>query len=85
MLRIISSIYATEAIHYAIFRDSLTGVTGFNSGDGKLVVPDLTEGQRESRRVMPDRATSSASDLPTCSVIRPSSPANAGALRRSAP
>jgi len=48
VLRIVSSIYATEAIHYAIFRDSLTGVPGFDSGDGKLMIPNLTEGRRQS-------------------------------------
>jgi hypothetical protein len=89
VLRIVSSIYATEAIHYAIFRDSLTGVTGFNSGDGKLVIPDLTEGKHQSSRVMPRPCDFLSRDLPRCSVIRPSSLAKAGAqaaaaaLRRS--
>ena len=79
MLRIVSSIYATEAIHYAIFRDSLTGVTAFSSGDGKLVVPDLTEDANGSSHVMPKRCDFLDKRLPTCSVIRPSSPAKAGA------
>jgi Ferritin-like domain len=80
VLRIVSSIYATEAIHYAIFRDSLTGVTAFRSGNGKLVVPDLTEGKEESAHVMPKRCDFLDKSFPTCSVIRPSSPANAGAV-----
>ena len=81
VLRIVSSIYATEAIHYAIFRDSLGGVTAFTSGDGKLVVPDLTEGQNESSHVFPKRCDFLDKSLKTtCSVIRPSSPANAGAV-----
>ena len=81
VLRIVSSIYATEAIHYAIFRDSLGGVTAFTSGDGKLVVPDLTEGQNELSHVFPKRCDFLDKSLkPTCSVIRPSSPANAGAV-----
>jgi hypothetical protein len=79
VLRIVSSIYATEAIHYAIFRDSLTGVTGFDSGDGTLVIPDLTEGQNESNRVMPRPCDFLSLDLPRCSVIRPSSLDKAGA------
>ena len=33
VLRIVSSIYATEAVHYAIFRDSLNGITAFQNGD----------------------------------------------------
>ena len=80
VLRIVSSIYATEAIHYAIFRDALGGVTAFNSGDGKLVVPNLTDGDNKSGRVMPRPCEFLRADLPPCSVIRPSSQAKAGAL-----
>lgn len=79
VLRIVSSIYATEAIHYAIFRDSLTGVTGFDSGDGTLVIPNLTEGRHESNRVMPRPCDFLRRGLPKCAVIRPSSTALAGA------
>jgi hypothetical protein len=79
VLRIVSSIYAVEAVHYAIFRGSLEGVPAFRSGDGKLVVPDLTEGQRGSANTMPKRCTFLDPRPPTCSVIRPSSTANAGA------
>jgi ferritin-like protein len=79
VLRIVSSIYATEAIHYAIFRDSLGGVTAFRSGDGKLVVPDLTEGKHGSSHVMPKRCDFLDKRFPTCSVIRPSSQSKAGA------
>jgi hypothetical protein len=79
VLRILGSIYATEAIHYAVFRDSLEGIRGFDSGDGKLVIPNLTEGRRESRRVMPRPCDFLRTDLPKCSVIRPTAPANAGA------
>ena len=32
VLRIVSSIYATEAVHYAIFRNSLNGITAFQNG-----------------------------------------------------
>ena len=73
VLRIVSSIYATEAVHYAIFRDSLNGITAFQNGDGKLVVPDLTEGKEGSSHVFPKRCTFLSEQLPTCSVIRPSS------------
>jgi hypothetical protein len=78
--RIVSSIYATEAIHYAVFRQSLEGITGFDSGDGKLRIPNLTGGRRESRRVMPRPCDFLRRDLPKCSVIRPSLTANAGAV-----
>ena len=56
VLRIVSSIYATEAVHYAIFRDSLNGITAFQNG-AKLVVPDLTEGRQGSSHVFPKRCT----------------------------
>ena len=77
--RIVSSIYATEAIHFAVFRQSLEGITGFTSGDGQLLIPDLTNGRHGSRRVMPRPCDFLRQELPRCSVIRPSSPANAGA------
>jgi hypothetical protein len=78
VLRIVSSIYATEAIHYAIFRDSLNGITAFHNG-ANLVVPDLTEGRQGSSHVFPKRCRFLSDKLPTCSVIRPSSTALAGA------
>jgi hypothetical protein len=80
VLRIVGSIYATEAIHYAIFEDTFGGITAVKNGDGTLVIPDLTAGQHESEHVMPKRCTFFRSDLPTCSVIRPSSTENAGAV-----
>jgi hypothetical protein len=78
VLRIVSSIYATEAVHYAIFRDSLNGITEFQNGTN-LVVPDLTEGRQGSSHVFPRRCTFLSEQLPTCSVIRPSSTRLAGA------
>lgn len=78
--RIVSSIYATEAIHFAVFRQSLEGITGFNSDDGRLAIPNLTQGRRESRRVMPRPCDFLRRNLPKCSVIRPSATANAGAV-----
>jgi hypothetical protein len=80
VLRIVGSIYATEAIHYAIFEDSLGGVSAFHNSAGTLVVPDLTEGKLGSSHVMPKRCTFFRRSLPTCSVIRPSSTENAGAV-----
>lgn len=79
-LRIVGSIYATEAIHYAIFEDTFGGITAFQNGAGTLVVPDLTEGKHGSAHVMPKRCVFFDRDLPTCSVIRPSATANAGAI-----
>jgi hypothetical protein len=80
VLRIVGSIYATEAIHYAIFEDTFGGITAFHNADGTLVVPDLTEGKHGSEHVMPKRCTFFDRSLPTCSVIRPSATANAGAI-----
>jgi len=79
VLRIVGSIYATEAIHYAIFEDTFGGITAFNNGRGTLVVPDLTGGRLESEHVMPKRCAFLSRRLPTCSVIRPSSTELAGA------
>ena len=80
VLRIVGSIYATEAIHYAIFEDTFGGITAFQNASGTLVVPDLTEGKHDSEHVMPKRCVFLRRDLPTCSVIRPSSTENGGAL-----
>jgi hypothetical protein len=79
VLRIVGSIYATEAIHYAIFEDTFGGISAFSNGQGTLEVPDLTEGGHESEHVMPKRCTFLRTNLPTCSVIRPSSTELAGA------
>jgi hypothetical protein len=80
VMRITSSIYATEAIHYAVFRQSLEGVMGVSRADGKLAIPDLRGGKRGSFRVMPLRTRFLDPKFPTCSVIRPSLTANAGAV-----
>lgn len=80
VLRIVGSIYATEAIHYAIFEDTFGGIKAFRNADGTLVVPDLTEGKHGSEHVMPKRCAFLDLSLPTCSVIRPSATANAGAI-----
>jgi hypothetical protein len=80
VLRIVGSIYATEAIHYAIFEDTFGGISAFSNSAGTLVIPDLTEGKHGSAHVMPKRCTFFRRDLPTCSVIRPSSTELAGAV-----
>jgi len=80
VLRIVGSIYATEAIHYAIFEDTFGGITAFEDASGKLVIPDLTEEKHDSSHVMPRRCAFLDLQLPTCSVIRPSATANAGAI-----
>jgi len=80
VLRIVGSIYATEAIHYAIFEDTFGGIKAFKNEDGTLIVPDLTGGKHGSEHVMPKRCAFLDFSLPTCSVIRPSATANAGAI-----
>ncbi len=80
VLKVVGSIYATEAIHYAIFEDTFGGITAFHNNAGTLIVPDLTGGKHDSEHVMPKRCTFLSRNLPTCSVIRPSSTENAGAL-----
>jgi hypothetical protein len=80
VLRIVGSIYATEAIHYAIFEDTFGGITAFKDASGKLDIPDLTGGKHDSEHVMPRRCAFLDFNLPTCSVIRPSATAHAGAI-----
>jgi hypothetical protein len=80
VLEIVSSIYATEAIHFAIFNKVLEHYPGFNNGKGTLVIPDLTNRQQNSAHVMATPTTFLRTDLPLCSVIRPATPANSGAV-----
>jgi hypothetical protein len=80
VLEIVASIYATEAIHFAIFNKLLEHYPGFNNEQGTLVIPDLTEGRHRSAHVMATPTQFLRTDLPLCSVIRPATPANSGAV-----
>lgn len=80
VLEIVSSIYATEAIHFAIFNKVLEQYPGFNNGKGTLVIPDLTDRRQNSAHVMATPTQFLRADLPRCSVIRPGTPKNSGAV-----
>lgn len=76
---ILASIGPTEVYHFAGFHKSLEGLFGFDSGDG-LVFPDLKNNPGLSQAIFPEPCRFLRRDLPLCSVIRPTSKANAGAV-----
>ena len=80
VLEIVASIYATEAIHFAIFNKVLEQYPGFSNGKGTLVIPNLTDRRHNSAHVMATPTQFLRKDLPLCSVIRPGTPANSGAV-----
>jgi hypothetical protein len=80
VLQIVSSIYATEAIHFAIFNKVLEHYPGVNNGKGTLVIPDLTNRRENSAHVMATPTTFISPKFPQCSVIRPGTPKNSGAV-----
>lgn len=55
-------------------------MTGTSRAEGKRSIPDLRGGKRGSFRVMPLRSRFLDPKFPTCSVIRSSLTANAGAV-----
>jgi hypothetical protein len=76
---ILASIGPTEVYHFAGFHKSLEGLFGFDSGDG-LVFPDLKGNPAISQAIFPEPCRFLNDRLPLCSVIRPTSKPNAGAL-----
>jgi hypothetical protein len=78
-LRILTSIGGTEVAHFAIWNDKAGDAPPVDSGDG-LVFPDLNLNPASTTSlVMPRPCKFIDADLPLCSVIRPTSPALAGA------
>jgi len=78
-LHIVSSIGGTEVAHFEIWNDKAGDAPPVDSGDG-LVFPDLeTLVDTPPSLVMPRPCKFISEDLPLCSVIRPTSPALAGA------
>jgi hypothetical protein len=80
VLQIVASIYATEAIHFAIFNEVLENYPGYDNGKSTLVIPDLTNGKHNSAHVMATPCKFLSPKFPLCSVIRPGTPANSGAV-----
>lgn len=77
-LRIVSSIGGTEVAHFEIWHDLVGDAPPVDSGDG-LVFPDLNATEEITPLVMPKPCRFISSDLPLCSIIRPTSLALAGA------
>jgi len=87
VLRIVVSIGGVEVNHFAIWHDkagnavsgSLAGLTDPETG---VTFPDLNNPAREltqTNKIMPEPCDFISASLPACSVIRPSTVANAGA------
>ena len=78
-LRIVTSIEGTEVAHFEIWNDKAGDAPPVDSGDG-LVFPDLNQNpDTTTSLVMPRPCKFISEDLPLCSVIRPTSIAQAGA------
>lgn len=83
VLRIITSIGGVEVFHFAIWEDGAGNVPEVHIPG--LTFPDIEEEfeddpLRAKALVMPEPCTFIDPSLPVCSVIRPSSPENAGAM-----
>jgi hypothetical protein len=83
VVRILGSIGPTEFYHFALFQTSLEGIKGMKK-DG-LVFPDLQKSIKSktsdpSQILTPYPCKFIDTSLPLCSVIRPASTANAGAV-----
>jgi hypothetical protein len=78
-LRIVTSIGGTEVAHFEIWHDVVGHIPAVDSGDG-LVFPDLEASEEtDPALVMPVPCKFISTDLPLCSVIRPTSVELAGA------
>jgi hypothetical protein len=78
-LRIVTSIGGTEVAHFEIWHDVVGHIPAVDSGDG-LVFPDLEANEEtDPALVMPKPCKFISTDLPRCSVIRPTSISLAGA------
>jgi hypothetical protein len=78
-VRIVASIGPTEAWHLTIWRETIGGIRALDTGDG-LVFPDLSTDEEIHEHVMPNPCKFFDESLPLCSVVRPMSTANAGAV-----
>jgi hypothetical protein len=79
-LRIVTSIEGSEVAHFEIWNDKAGDAPPVDSGDG-LVFPDLNANPAtQTNLVMPRPCKFISEDLPLCSVIRPTSIQQAGAM-----
>ena len=79
-LRILTSIGGTEVAHFELWHDLVGDAPPVDSGDG-LVFPDLNANpDTATDLVMPRPCKFISTDLPLCSIIRPTSIRFAGAM-----
>jgi hypothetical protein len=79
-LRIVTSIEGSEVAHFEIWHDQVGNAPPVDSGDG-LVFPDLNANpDTATDLVMPKPCKFISTDLPLCSIIRPTSIPFAGAV-----
>jgi hypothetical protein len=76
----LTNIGGTEVVHFAIWHDKAGDAPPVDSGDG-LVFPDLNANpDTATNKVMPRPCKFISTSLPLCSVIRPTSVPQAGAV-----
>ena len=80
VVSILGAIGPTEFYHFAIFQTALENITSRLPSRNSVVFPELRKGRLNSQKVTPAPCTFLDASLPLCSVIRPSSTANAGAV-----
>lgn len=79
-LRIVTSIGGAEVAHFQTWHDKAGNAVPLDTGDG-LVFPDLNANpDTQTNKIMPRPCQFLSANLPLCSIIRPTSPANAGAV-----
>jgi hypothetical protein len=79
VLRILAAIGPTEVYHFAAFHKSLEGLFGLRTSDG-LQFPDLRSNRQLSEAIFPEPTQFLRNGLALCSVIRPCTTENAGAV-----
>jgi hypothetical protein len=79
VLRILAAIGPTEVYHFSAFHKSLEGLFGLDTKDG-LRFPNLRRNRELSEAIFPEPTRFLREDLTLCSVIRPCSTENAGAV-----
>ena len=88
VLRIVASIGGTEVDHFSLWHDKVSGtlsppVAPVTDPETGLTFPDLssnTDELKQTNLILPEPCTFISSSLPLCSVIRPSSTKNSGAV-----
>jgi hypothetical protein len=85
VLRIVVSIGGVEVDHFSIWHDKVGGTLTppNNVSDNGLTFPDLSKSKdelKQTNKIFPEPCDFISKSLPECSVIRPSSVQNAGAM-----